>query len=144
LRVIWYVLLSVSLTAVGCQRPVKTDGPTSAVAGAEGMEGTWDLESRDKGDGPITSPVMQLVASKERLVLRAPDGETHVIGEVVRIDPSRTPPEIDLRNDQEVKLGIYEVNGDTLLLVVNNSGARRPTEFKGSRSGSLLKFKRAG
>ena len=57
-----------------------------------------------------------------------------------RIDPKKTPKEIDIldesgMNDDKTKLGIYELDGDTYRYCLAPAGKPRPTEFA-SKEGS--------
>jgi uncharacterized protein (TIGR03067 family) len=64
-------------------------------------------------------------------------------GDLARLDPSRTPHEIDLRVATGTWLGIYQMEGDRLKLVANEPGQPRPAEFRGSPAGTLFVFRRA-
>lgn len=130
-HVIWLFILAVALA--GCNR----SGPSNG-----GFEGTWDIRSRDSGQGPQDSPGLQLVITKEKIVFRAPSGATKTMGDIIKVDPSKTPKEIDLRNGAVVGLGIYALDGNSLSLIVCDPGLPRPTEFRGSPKGMLFKLTR--
>jgi uncharacterized protein (TIGR03067 family) len=71
------------------------------------------------------------------------EGEKHTVkkGEQVlqvgtqKIDPSKSPKTIDVTMTEgpskgAVMLGIYEINGETLKVCFDETGKKRPTEFK--------------
>jgi hypothetical protein len=64
------------------------------------------------------------------------------MGQIRRIDPVVKPREIDLRYKHAVAFGIYELDGDFLKLIVRDSGAERPSTFKGSPDGMLFTLER--
>jgi uncharacterized protein (TIGR03067 family) len=104
--------------------------------------GTWHAVSLDQGAGPENAAGIQIVITRERVVMCRPDGEATVWGETARIDPSTRPREIDIRDPRGMWLGIYEVAGEDLKLVVNEPGEARPGKFRGSPKGLLFKMQR--
>jgi uncharacterized protein (TIGR03067 family) len=53
----------------------------------------------------------------------------------VKLDPSKSPPTIDLVSGKDTYLGIYELKGDTLRLCLVE-GKKRPTDIKGTKEGT--------
>jgi len=64
------------------------------------------------------------------------------MGDIARNDPSKTPKEIDLRQDADVGYGIYQLDGDQLLLIIGDPGQPRPTMFAGTPKGMLWTLQR--
>ena len=56
---------------------------------------------------------------------------SHVAGEgTYRVDPGKTPKEIDLTDSSGTRLGIYKLEGDQLTLCLTEPNRpSRPTEF---------------
>ena len=53
----------------------------------------------------------------------------------VKLDPSKSPPTIDLVSGKDTYLGIYELKGDTFRLCVVE-GKKRPTDLTGKKEGT--------
>jgi uncharacterized protein (TIGR03067 family) len=141
-RCLFVALVLGYFSAAGCGRA--TDGAGAKGAKSEaGIEGTWNIVTMDSGGGPKPSPGIQMVISRDRLSLRAPSGDTKLMGDVARLDSAKSPGEIDLRNQGEVGYGIFALEGDNLSLVIADPGQPRPTAFQGSRKGMLWKLRRA-
>ncbi len=104
--------------------------------------GTWSVVSIDHGAGPKPQPGFSLEVTSSEITFVAPNGATKTMGQIHRIDPAATPREIDLQNDDTVGLGIYELDGDSLKLIVHNPGAGRPTDFAGTDSAMLFTLQR--
>jgi uncharacterized protein (TIGR03067 family) len=104
------------------------------------LQGTWLTDSLvsngktlvDKDHPPGPGPVTKLAYEGDKWLIRV--GDKTVASGVFRIDPSRTPKEIDIldasgaRNDK-AQLGIYELSGDTYRYCLAPAGKPRPTEF---------------
>jgi uncharacterized protein (TIGR03067 family) len=104
------------------------------------LQGTWLTVSLvsdgktlvDEAVPPPPGPVTKLAYGGDRWLVKV--GDKTVASGVVRIDPARTPKEIDildesgLRNDK-TKLGIYELDGDTYRYCLAPAGKPRPAEF---------------
>jgi uncharacterized protein (TIGR03067 family) len=80
--------------------------------------------------------------TRDEVLMRAPSGATKRMGKIERIDPGASPKEIDLRNGEWVGLGIYELNGDLLRLIICDPGQPRPSEFVGTRKGMIFTLRR--
>lgn len=104
--------------------------------------GTWSVVSIDRGAGPDPKPGFHIAITDTEVTFVAPNGATKTMGQLHRIDTTATPREIDLRNGNSVGFGIYELDGDSLKMIVCNPGAERPAELKGSRDAMLFTLKR--
>ncbi|MHB0958920.1 MAG: DUF2314 domain-containing protein [Pirellulaceae bacterium] len=104
--------------------------------------GTWSVVSIDVGAGADPKSGFQLEVTKTAIRFVAPNGSTKTMGQIHRIDPTATPCEIDLQNNGLIGLGIYELDGDSLKLIVRSPGAERPKELKGSSNGMLFTLRR--
>src|SRR5205823_4754039 len=62
----------------------------------------------------------------------------------LKIDAAKKPKTIDLSMNGEDRLGIYEIDGDTLKICYNDPGEERPKEFKSKEDTkiSLSAYKR--
>ncbi|MFO7904904.1 MAG: DUF2314 domain-containing protein, partial [Pirellulaceae bacterium] len=106
------------------------------------LMGTWSVVSIDRGAGPDPKPGFHLTITDTEITFLAPNGATKTMGHLHRIDPKAIPREIDLRNGNSVGFGLYELDGDSLKMIVRNPGAGRPTELKGSSDSMLFTLKR--
>ncbi|MBV9123145.1 MAG: TIGR03067 domain-containing protein [Planctomycetes bacterium] len=60
----------------------------------------------------------------------------------IHLDPAARPATIDLLAGEEMILGIYEMNGDTLKLCLGEKGAKRPAPFAAAKGVVLVVLKR--
>lgn len=110
--------------------------------GLEKLKGTWKLVSMDNGKGAKEADGFKLVISDKDLEFRAPSGAAKKMGDISRVDGFAKPAEIDLKNGTETGLGIFELKGDDLKLIVRDPGQERAKEFKGTPRGVLFILKR--
>jgi uncharacterized protein (TIGR03067 family) len=108
----------------------------------ENLVGTWNIVSMDSGKRAEEMDGFKLIISEKSIEFRAPSGATKKMGEISRIDGVPKPAQIDLQNGTETGLGIYELKGDNLKLIVRDPGQQRAKEFKGSPQGMLFTLKR--
>lgn len=110
--------------------------------GLEKLKGTWKVVSMDNGKGAKEADGFKLVISDKDLEFRAPSGAAKKMGDISRVDGFAKPAEIDLKNGTETGLGIFELKGDDLKLIVRDPGQERAKEFKGTPRGVLFILKR--
>jgi uncharacterized protein (TIGR03067 family) len=110
--------------------------------GKHELIGNWSIVSIDRGAGPDRKHGFHLEITDTELTFIAPSGTRKTLGQIHRIDPVVKPREIDLRNGHAVGFGIYEIDGDSLKLVVRDPGTERPSTFKGSPDGMLFTLER--
>jgi uncharacterized protein (TIGR03067 family) len=104
--------------------------------------GKWVVVSIDSGAGPAAKEGFHLDITAATITFVAPNGATKTMGHIHRIDPTSNPKQIDLRNGSDIGLGIYELDGSSLKLIVRNPGSDRPQELTGHRDGMLFMLKR--
>lgn len=111
---------------------------TASAGGAQGMQGIWHAVSVEGGGVSGSTRVWVIVAEKT-LTIRV---SNKVIAEAeFRLDPKRTPAEIDLKYHGQNTPGLYDLDGDTLKLCLGGAGAR-PTQFAGAAGTMLMVLKR--
>jgi uncharacterized protein (TIGR03067 family) len=115
---------------------------TQNSVGNHELIGSWSIVSIDRGAGPDRKRGFHLEITDTEFTFIAPNGARKAMGQIRRIDPMVMPREIDLRHRNAVVFGIYELDGDFLKLIVRDSGAERPSAFKGSPDGMLFTLKR--
>src|SRR5262249_7989323 len=95
------------------------------------LQGTWVPVSAEKGGKPAPEAVLTSVKvtfSGDRLTVQV-EGETKK--GTFRLDPTRSPKQIDLMRDgQEPTEGIYRLDRDRLGICLDDARRGRPTEFK--------------
>lgn len=106
------------------------------------LVGSWRIVSISSGKGAKEPKDFKLVISEKKMELHAPNGATKIMGYISRINSSTKPKQIDLRKDGQTGFGIYELEGDTLQLIVRDPGQERAREFKGASKGMLFILKR--
>lgn len=106
------------------------------------MLGIWSKVSIDKGAGLQLQAGFGFEVTSEEIYFIAPNGEKMLMGQIHRIDSAASPCEIDLKNENMIGLGIYELTGNTLKLIVRDPGAGRPTEFAGSAETMFFSLER--
>ena len=110
------------------------------------LRGTWVTVSLvnngktlvDEKTPPKDGPTTKLAYDGNKWMVRV--GDKSVGSGTFRIDPKKTPKEIDIlgesgMNEDKTKLGIYELDGDTYRYCLAPAGKPRPTEFA-SKEGS--------
>lgn len=120
------------------------DTPASELAK---LEGTWEITACDFAGRESSGHVgMRITVTKDEFAW----GNAAVAGKVARIDPAKSPREIDYQFTEgpdagKTAKGIYKLAGDTLTECCPPPGAdARPTEFKSTAENGcyLLTFKR--
>jgi len=111
-------------------------------SGLEKLKGTWKIVSIDSGKGAKETDGFKLVISDRDIEFRAPSGAAKKMGDISRVEGSAKPAEIDLKNGTETGLGIFELKGDDLKLIVRDPGQERAKEFKSTPRGMLFILKR--
>lgn len=140
------IRLLLPLTSLSFLMPILPAG--SMVAGEEDnpvlekLVGTWIVVSIDAGNEVQELNGFKMVISKKIIFLQAPNGAKKLMGDIRRIDGQARPGQIDLRKGKETGLGIFELDGDYLKLIIRDPGQERPTEFKGTPTGMLFTLKR--
>jgi uncharacterized protein (TIGR03067 family) len=114
---------------------------------AENLKGTWMWVSAIADGKPKTDD--DLKAGRVAMVFDGASADVTVGGNTTqrstyRIDPTKTPKEIDLtiKDYGETCQGIYVLDGDYLRLCYTQPGMDRPTEFVAKRGNALIVLKR--
>src|SRR5437660_6957578 len=136
-------LLVLTIAALMAADPAKDDPSQRDLAK---LQGTWLTVSLvndgkmlvDEKASPKPGPVTKLVYDGNKWIVKV--GDKAVASGVFKIDATKTPKEIDILDDSDVKnaqikLGIYELDGDTYKYCLAPAGKPRPTEFA-SKPGS--------
>ncbi len=115
---------------------------TQNSVGNHELIGSWSIVSIDRGAGPDRKRGFHLEITDTEITFIAPNGTRKTMGQIHRIAPVVKPREIDLQNGHAVGFGIYELDGDSLKLIVRDPNAERPSIFEGSADGMLFTLKR--
>jgi uncharacterized protein (TIGR03067 family) len=107
------------------------------------LKGDWKVaQALQGGSGAFLKPfskggkaadAVQVEGDKLRFLL----GKDKLSEFSVKLDPSKSPPTIDLVSGKDTYLGIYELKGDTLRLCFVE-GKERPTDIKGTKYNSVV------
>lgn len=100
------------------------------------FQGVWGFESREIAGKKVPDEEnkgLTVTFDGDKVVVK--QGDETVMAGTQKLDPSKTPKEIDVtvtEGDQAgtVLLGIYEIDEDTLKVCFDWEGKNRPTEFK--------------
>lgn len=113
----------------------------------EKLNGTWAVVAVEESGRtlPGTNPIYKrkYVFEADRLFVKGEEGNKNSDG-TYKLDPSKTPKEIDLSITGTTLKGIYKLEGDELKLHVGGptGGEARPKDFstkdEGSRSRLLI------
>lgn len=123
--------------AVGCTRP-----PAPAPDDAKFIQGNWKPTTAELAGKPMDDAILKVISLKiagsnyEVFVGDKPDRGTYTL------DASTTPKSMTVIGTEGPNQGktfpaIYELNGDTLRICYDLSGAKQPAEFK-SLAGTKL------
>jgi uncharacterized protein (TIGR03067 family) len=105
---------------------------TLTVASDEGKPRTLPDE---QSKGPISA-----VISKDKLVLW--NGDRKAAEMACRLDPAQTPAAINVQFQGRETLGIYRLDGDKLLIRLNDAGAGRPKDFDAKENNLAMHLSR--
>ncbi|HZU36492.1 MAG TPA: TIGR03067 domain-containing protein [Gemmataceae bacterium] len=115
---------------------VRADDKADVAKELKKFQGVWTFESVEAGGKKAPADQFKGVtvtfAGNKHTVKK---GDQVLQVGIQKLDPSKSPKAIDVRiiegpNKGAVMLGIYEINGDTLKVCFDESGKKRPTEFK--------------
>ena len=111
----------------------------------EKLQGEWTMVSREMGGQKTREEVLKqfrlTITGDEWLVMY--QGKENLRTKL-RIDPTKDPKVLDMirkdGNDEDVSLGIYKLEGDTLTLcrMMQSGDIARPREFKTTREGEVV------
>jgi len=138
---------------VGCNKDKEKDsggGPGSA-----SLEGTYALESIEKGGQKVTAADLGKLGAKAedlKVVIKG-DKITMHMGDkedsaTIKVDSTKDPKQIDItakKGDKtETEYGIYKLDGDVLTIcTIENAEAKdRPKEFKSGGKIEILTLKK--
>lgn len=115
------------------------DPPKKAPTAAEELQrfqGTWQLQSWEEGGKALTDDDLKKrsVFFGANIFLFRRDGKPLQAG-VLQLDPGKSPPTANFsvregEGKDDVMLGIYSLEGDTLKLCFDPKGQSRPKDFK--------------
>jgi RNA polymerase sigma factor (sigma-70 family) len=112
--------------------PAPVAGPPAAPqADQEKLQGNWQVVAVEAGGQARPNAGMRLIFAGDKLTLFGPGVPALAMNYV--LDPSQTPKTIDVNAPAGgVWRGIYELNGDSLRLCLNQSaaGGNQPTAFR--------------
>ena len=127
------VLLFAGVSGAADDPPKKT--PT-AVEELQRLQGTWQLESWEEGGKAVPAADLKKrgVFFGANIFLFRRDNKVHQAGSL-QLDPSKSPRTANLsvregEGKDDVMLGIYSLEGDTLKLCFDPKGQARPKDFK--------------
>jgi uncharacterized protein (TIGR03067 family) len=106
-----------------------------AMGDREKIQGTWALVSGESSGKPLPDHVIQhikLIFEGDKLTTQHKDRKTEGI---FKLDPNKSPKEIDLDMEGEIGKGIYQLDGDKLKIVHGEVGDARPNDFPNAGSG---------
>jgi uncharacterized protein (TIGR03067 family) len=119
----------VLFVAGGDKKEKKTD--------QERLQGTWKLASGQKGGKEAPPEILKafrlsFAGDKFTLEVGNPTAGTY------KIDPKAKPKAIDFTAEGKTVPGIYQFDGDTLRVCINEVGNDRPKEFKSAAGDSII------
>jgi uncharacterized protein (TIGR03067 family) len=139
-----------SATITSPREPARDQGPSAGelARAHELLAGNWDILSITD-DGEILGPALvrakfaengRVQIGTRKLAIVSPNGGERRLS-AIRIDPSKTPSEVDVTTQfDEVLKGIYQFNGDQLAVcLAKRDDDERPTAFEAATgSGDML------
>jgi RNA polymerase sigma factor (sigma-70 family) len=125
------------------EKAIKVD----AKSDKEKIQGTWTVVSvKDNGQESSADELkgLTMVITHAKLVLKGVRGEEREF--TYQLDPAQKPKWIDVADGEKKMLGIYELDGDSLKICLNETpGGERSTEFvseAGTANDQLMILKR--
>jgi uncharacterized protein (TIGR03067 family) len=110
----------------------------------EKLQGEWKAEKAQRGGldaPPDILGKLKLKVSGNTMSIDA--GEARDEKATVTLDPSKNPAAIDIkpaRDEKDIALGIYKLDGDTLTICWSKKGGERPTEFVSKKDTEQVLF----
>jgi uncharacterized protein (TIGR03067 family) len=95
----------------------------------EKIQGTWSLVSGDRDGKPFPDEMIQhvrLIFAGNRLTTEHTDRK---MGATFKLDPAKSPREIDLDMEGNVGKGIYLLDQDSLKIIHGQVGSDRPKDL---------------
>src|SRR5579872_2174418 len=142
MRSLCFLILATG-AVMAADNPAKEDSTKTEL---DKLKGTWLTVSLvndgktliDEKNPPKEGTIPKVVYDGTKWMLKQGD-KTFVTGQF-KIDPAKKPKQIDFMEDSDtkndkLKLGIYEIDGDTIKFCLALPGKPRPTEFT-SKEGS--------
>jgi uncharacterized protein (TIGR03067 family) len=127
-------LVTVTLL-VGAGRADDPKKPTAA-EDLQRFQGTWQVESWEEGGKAAAEKELKTRGAffGANIFFFRRDDKVQQAG-TVKLDPAKSPPTVNFsvregKGKDDVLLGIYSVDGDTLKLCFDPTGAERPKDFK--------------
>jgi uncharacterized protein (TIGR03067 family) len=134
------LLCGLSAAGRGDDPPKKAPAPTAA-SELQRFQGSWRLEAWVEGGEELTAADLQKrsVFFGANIFIFRRDGKLYQ-GGTIKLDPSKTPAAVNLavregEGKDDVLLGIYSLEGDTLKLCFDPQGQTRPEDFKPEAKG---------
>ncbi len=120
------------------------DEPTSAADELQRLQGTWQVQLWEEAGEPVADlAACGVFFGGNAFILRRYD--TAFQSGTVQLDPSKSPATVNLAVRQGegvdgVMLGVYSLEGDTLLLCFDPAGQARPRNFKPSAADGFTRI----
>jgi uncharacterized protein (TIGR03067 family) len=107
----------------------------------EAIQDVWKVVSSEEGGHSPTDPRKKslcLVDAEVGLFTLYADESPTRLTFKMKIDPAKSPKQIDLDWDGLVQPGIYELKGDDLKICYDQAGKTRPADYKTSAGDKVL------
>lgn len=136
----WTLLCTLGLLASG----VWADDQADVDKELQKFQGAWTFTSVEAGGKKLPADQLKgttVVFEGGKYSVKMGDQVVEVA--TLKLDPSKTPKTFDATvtegpNKGKVYLAIYEISGDTLKVCFDESGKKRPTEFKAEGGAQTL------
>ena len=126
-------VLFVVVVGAGQQKPAGTE-----------LDGAWTLQSMERNGNPMPQIPQASITFKGDQALMKGFQQTPTGDEVAytyAVDTKATPKALTMKRESTVISSVYELNGDTLRLILGRPGAERPAKVS-SENNVLLTLKR--
>jgi uncharacterized protein (TIGR03067 family) len=102
------------------------------------LNGKWIIESFEYNGAAVERLIGAVREIKDDAYSLTPKSGDPITGAVKALDSTKTPKTIDLEFNGQTRLGIYELDGDTLKLCYNLNQAERPIAFASKPDSGLV------